>query len=117
MNVDVDAGSLSQGLPARRPQPAPCTGEPGAEGVIGGDAEVGRADDHQDANASLGAHARRDGLVHHVVFWADDVAAAFERLRAAGVPLLDAGPQTLASGRRLFSLRGPGGERMQITGG
>jgi catechol 2,3-dioxygenase-like lactoylglutathione lyase family enzyme len=67
--------------------------------------------------AGLHDHLDGDGLVHHIAFWADDVAAAFERLRAAGVPLLDDGPQTLASGRRLFSCRGPDGERLQVTGG
>jgi lactoylglutathione lyase len=67
--------------------------------------------------AGVHDHLDGDGLVHHIAFHVDDVAAAFERLRAAGVPLLDEAPQTLASGRRLFSFRGPDGERLQVTGG
>jgi catechol 2,3-dioxygenase-like lactoylglutathione lyase family enzyme len=67
--------------------------------------------------AGLDDHLDGDGLVHHIAFRVDDVAGAFARLRAAAVPLLDDAPQTLASGRRLFSCRGPDGERLQITGG
>jgi catechol 2,3-dioxygenase-like lactoylglutathione lyase family enzyme len=66
--------------------------------------------------AGLDDHLQGDGLVHHVAFLVHDVPAAFARLRAAGVPLLDDGPQTLATGRQLFSLRGPDGERLQVTG-
>lgn len=66
--------------------------------------------------AGLDDHLDGDGLVHHVAFQVEDVAAAFARLQAAAVPLLDAGPQTLATGRQLFSLRGPDGERLQVTG-
>lgn len=66
--------------------------------------------------AGLTDHLEGDGLVHHLAFGVDDVPAAFERLRDAGVPLLDASVQTLASGRRLFSFRGPDGERLQVTG-
>jgi lactoylglutathione lyase len=66
--------------------------------------------------AGLTDHHQGDGLVHHLAFRVDDVPAAFERLRDAGVPLLDESVQTLASGRRLFSFRGPDGERLQVTG-
>jgi lactoylglutathione lyase len=62
-------------------------------------------------------HLDGDGLVHHIAFRVDDVAEAFARLRAAGVPLLDDAPLTLASGRQLFSFRGPDGERLQVTSG
>jgi catechol 2,3-dioxygenase-like lactoylglutathione lyase family enzyme len=67
--------------------------------------------------AGLDDHLDGDGLVHHIAFRVDDVAVAFARLHDAAVPLLDDGPQTLASGRQLFSCRGPDGERLQITGG
>jgi catechol 2,3-dioxygenase-like lactoylglutathione lyase family enzyme len=67
--------------------------------------------------AGVDDHLDGDGLVHHVAFWVDDVPAAFARLQAAAVPLLDDAPQTLASGRQLFSFRGPDGERLQVTGG
>jgi lactoylglutathione lyase len=65
--------------------------------------------------AGLDDHLPGDGLVHHVAFLVDDVAAAFAGFRAAGLPLLDEAPQSLASGRQLFSLRGPDGERLQVT--
>lgn len=61
--------------------------------------------------AGLTDHHAGDGLVHHVAFGADDVAALFARLRAAGVPTLEDAPVTLANGRQLFSCRGPDGER------
>jgi lactoylglutathione lyase len=67
--------------------------------------------------AGVDDHLDGDGLVHHIAFRDDDVAAAFARLRGAGVTLLDEAPQTLANGRRLFSFRGPDGERLQVTGG
>ncbi len=67
--------------------------------------------------AGVHDHHGGDGLVHHVAFRAADVDGAFARLRDAGVTLLDAAPETLASGRRLFSFRGPDGERLQVTGG
>jgi catechol 2,3-dioxygenase-like lactoylglutathione lyase family enzyme len=63
-------------------------------------------------------HHAGDGLVHHVAFVAADVAAVdavFARLQEAGVTMLEAAPETLASGRRLFSFRGPDGERLQVT--
>ncbi|MDZ7801170.1 MAG: VOC family protein [Trueperaceae bacterium] len=66
--------------------------------------------------AGLSDHLDGDGLVHHIAFQADDVTAAFERLRDAGVPLLDEAVQTLESGRQLFSFRGPDGELLQVTG-
>lgn len=65
--------------------------------------------------AGLHDHHPGDGLVHHVAFLVDDVDAAFARIAAAGATMLDAAPETLASGRRLFSFRGPDGERLQIT--
>ena len=60
-------------------------------------------------------HHAGDGLVHHVAFLAADVDAAFARLRDAGATLLEDAPETLASGRRLFSFRGPDGERLQVS--
>jgi lactoylglutathione lyase len=60
-------------------------------------------------------HHAGDGLVHHVAFLVSDADDAFARLRDAGVTLLDAAPKTLASGRQLFSFRGPDGERLQVT--
>jgi catechol 2,3-dioxygenase-like lactoylglutathione lyase family enzyme len=65
--------------------------------------------------AGLDDHLDGDGLVHHIAFLVDDVAAAFAALRAADVQLLEDGPQILASGRQLFSFRGPDGERLQVT--
>lgn len=67
--------------------------------------------------AGLHDHHPGDGLVHHVAFRVADVAATFERLRDAGVPLIEAAPQTLANGRQLFSCRGPDGERVQVVSG
>ncbi|TVR88264.1 MAG: VOC family protein [Trueperaceae bacterium] len=67
--------------------------------------------------AGLADHHRGDGLVHHVAFRVDDVAGTFARLRDAGIRLIDDAPQTLANGRRLFSCRGPDGERLQIVSG
>ena len=61
-------------------------------------------------------HHPGDGLVHHVAFGADDVPGLHARLRAAGVPMLDDAPQTLTNGRKLFSCRGPDGERLQVSG-
>ena len=66
--------------------------------------------------AGLTDHHPGDGLVHHLAFRVDDVPAAFARLQEAGVPMLDESVQTLSSGRRLFSFRGPDGERLQVTG-
>lgn len=66
--------------------------------------------------AGLHDHHAGDGLVHHLAFLVDDVADAYARVRDAGVTLLDAAPETLASGRRLFSFRGPDGEWLQVTG-
>jgi len=65
--------------------------------------------------AGLHDHHAGDGLVHHLAFLVDDVDDAWARLAAAGVTMLDAAPETLASGRRLFSFRGPDGERLQVT--
>lgn len=65
----------------------------------------------------LSDHHPGDGLVHHVAFQVDDVAATFERLRDAGVALIEAAPQELPNGRRLFSCRGPDGERLQVVSG
>ena len=62
-------------------------------------------------------HHAGDGLVHHVAFLVSDVDDTFARLRDAGASLRDAAPETLASGRRLFSFRGPDGEWLQVTGG
>ena len=67
--------------------------------------------------AGLDDHHPGDGLVHHVAFRVADVGAAFDRLREAGVTLIDDAPQTLANGRQLFSCRGPDGERLQIVSG
>lgn len=67
--------------------------------------------------AGLGDHHPGDGLVHHVAFRVTDVVATFERLRNADVPLIEDAPQTLASGRQLFSCRGPDGERLQVVSG
>jgi lactoylglutathione lyase len=67
--------------------------------------------------AGLDNHHRGDGVVHHLAFQADDVPNAYARLQSAGVKLLESGPQTLASGRTLFSFRGPDGEWLQITSG
>ncbi|MFN2323686.1 MAG: VOC family protein [Trueperaceae bacterium] len=64
----------------------------------------------------LSDHLDGDGVVHHLAFQDDDVTAAFERLRDAGVTLLDEAVQTLESGRQLFSFRGPDGELLQVTG-
>ena len=50
--------------------------------------------------AGLHDHLDGDGLVHHIAFRVDDVPAAFARLRAAGVPLLDESVQTLARSLR-----------------
>lgn len=66
--------------------------------------------------AGLSDHLDGDGLVHHVALQADDVQGAFERLRNAEVPSLDAEVETLESGRQLFSFRGPDGELLQVTG-
>lgn len=66
--------------------------------------------------AGLHDHHAGDGLVHHVAFHVDVVDDAFARLADAGVTMLDTAPETLASGRRLFSFRGPDGERLQVTG-
>jgi lactoylglutathione lyase len=66
--------------------------------------------------AGLTDHHPGDGLVHHVAFGADDVPAVFEQLRAAGVATLEEAPVVLANGRRLFSCRGPDGERLQVSG-
>ena len=60
-------------------------------------------------------HHAGDGLVHHVAFGVTDIDAAFTRLRAAGVAMLDDAPKAGSSGRRLFSFRGPDGERLQAT--
>jgi len=65
--------------------------------------------------AGMRDHHAGDGLVHHVAFLVTDADDVFERLRDAGVPLLDPAPETLASGRRLFSFRGPDGEWLQVT--
>jgi len=62
-------------------------------------------------------HHDGDGLVHHVAFGVADIDGAFARLQAAGVAMLDDAPKTGSSGRRLFSFRGPDGERLQVTGG
>lgn len=67
--------------------------------------------------AGLDDHHPGDGLVHHVAFQVTDVSATFERLRDAGVALIEHAPQTLANGRRLFSCRGPDGERLQVVSG
>ena len=67
--------------------------------------------------AGLDDHHDGDGLVHHVAFRVGDVAATFARLRDAGVTLIEAAPATLASGRTLFSCRGPDGERLQVVSG
>ncbi len=67
--------------------------------------------------AGVADHHPGDGLVHHVAFQVDDVGAAFERLRDAGVTLIEAAPQTLPNGRQLFSCRGPDGERVQVVSG
>ncbi len=61
-------------------------------------------------------HHAGDGLVHHIAFTVADIDEAFARLSAAGVALLDDAPKAGSSGRRLFSFRGPDGERLQITG-
>lgn len=65
--------------------------------------------------AGLHDHHAGDGLVHHVAFLVEDVEGAFSRLRDAGVALLDAAPEKLVTGRRLFSFRGPDGEWLQVT--
>ncbi|TVR85643.1 MAG: VOC family protein [Trueperaceae bacterium] len=67
--------------------------------------------------AGLADHHPGDGLVHHVAFRVADVAATFDRLHEAGVPLIEDAPQTLANGRQLFSCRGPDGERLQVVSG
>ena len=67
--------------------------------------------------AGLDDHHRGDGLVHHLAFTVEDVPAAYQRLRAAGVELIEPAPVTLANGRVLFSFRGPDGERLQLTSG
>lgn len=67
--------------------------------------------------AGLDDHHAGDGLVHHVAFRVGDVMAAYARLRAAGVTLIEPAPVTLPNGRTLFSCRGPDGERLQVVSG
>lgn len=79
--------------------------------------------DHPDGGAlleliaGLDDHLPGDGLVHHLAFRTGDVAATFARLRDAGVDTIEDAPSTLANGRRLFTCRGPDGERVQVVSG
>jgi methylmalonyl-CoA/ethylmalonyl-CoA epimerase len=61
--------------------------------------------------------ARRGPGVHHVCYSVPDVAAALERLRAAGVPTIDAAPRPGAGGCRVAFVhpRGAGGVLVELS--
>jgi methylmalonyl-CoA/ethylmalonyl-CoA epimerase len=61
--------------------------------------------------------ASRGPGVHHVAYRVDDVAAALERLRAEGVPLVDETPRPGSRGTRIAFVhpRGMGGVLVELV--
>lgn len=70
---------------------------------------VEAARSHHGVDASPGAPAMA------VVIWTEDVDAAFERLRAVGVPVLQE-PRDSGNGNRSALLRDPDGNLVEIVG-
>ena len=62
--------------------------------------------------------ARRGPGIHHICFCVDDLDAALDRCRAAGIRLIDETPRTGADGRRIAFLHpgATGGVLVELTG-
>ncbi|HZP89950.1 MAG TPA: methylmalonyl-CoA epimerase [Actinomycetota bacterium] len=60
---------------------------------------------------------RRGPGIHHVAYRVDDIAAALERLRADGVPLIDEEPRPGSRGTRIAFVhpRGMGGVLVELV--
>ena len=54
------------------------------------------------------------GRVDHIAFTVSDIEGEVERLRAAGVQLLDQQPRTILSGVQIFFFSGPDGEVLEL---
>jgi lactoylglutathione lyase len=57
---------------------------------------------------------RQAGVVDHIAFKVEDIEAAVDKLRSAGVKLLFEAPLTMAGGKRIFFFAGPDGERLEF---
>ena len=65
---------------------------------------IGRFDD------SLSA----DGIVNHIAFTVDDIDAEVERLKKAGVRMIDEAPRTILDGVKIAFFYGPSGEKLEL---
>lgn len=63
--------------------------------------------------------ARRGPAIHHICFEVDDLEAALERCRAAGIALIDDEPRMGAEGKLIAFLHpaSTGGVLIELTGG
>lgn len=57
-----------------------------------------------------------EGIVHHIAFTVSDIDATLERLKQAGVQLLDVVPREIAplNGAKIAFLTGPDGEHIEL---
>jgi lactoylglutathione lyase len=57
---------------------------------------------------------RQAGVVDHIAFKVDDITAAVDKLKSAGVTLLFKAPLTMMGGKQIFFFAGPDGERLEF---
>ncbi|WP_199616080.1 VOC family protein [Paenibacillus alkalitolerans] len=54
------------------------------------------------------------GIVNHIAFTVDNIDKELERLKQAGVSLIDEQPRTILDGVRIAFFYGPSGERLEM---
>lgn len=55
-----------------------------------------------------------DGVVNHIAFTVSDIEAEVERLKKAGVRMLDEAPRTILDGIKIAFFLGPDGEKLEL---
>jgi len=109
-HIGIAVGSIEQFLPFYRdvlgiPE-APLDDADGARiaGVAAGESLVELLEARDEGSPIAKFVARRGPGIHHVCFAVDDIDAALDRCRAAGVRLIDEAPRPGAEGKRIAFL-------------
>jgi lactoylglutathione lyase len=55
-----------------------------------------------------------EGLVNHLAFTVEDIDAAIDRLKQAGVAVSEEWPKTILDGRKIAFFKGPSGEKLEL---
>jgi methylmalonyl-CoA/ethylmalonyl-CoA epimerase len=109
-HLGIAVGSIEEILPFYRdvlgmPE-APLDDADGARiaGVVAGESLVELLEAREEGSPVAKFVARRGPGIHHVCFAVDDLDAALDRCRAAGVRLIDETPRPGAEGKRIAFL-------------